>query len=157
MRSCARTACRWPAAATLSYRYATQEVWLADLDVDHPSTYDLCPHHAERLTVPRGWQLIDLRSAGEAPPREPSAAEIVERAARLRSGVQQQLIAVGGPLRRSRYDALLAELPVHAPHDPSDGEASEQPEAEHVRDEPVLVESGAVVVELPRHQRGLKP
>ena len=43
MRSCIKTGCRWPAAATLSYRYASAEVWLSDLGDDHPATHDLCP------------------------------------------------------------------------------------------------------------------
>ena len=110
MRSCAKTACRWPAASTLSFRYATREVWLSDLEEDHPATYDLCPHHADVLAVPRGWALVDQRTVGEVV-REPSADEIAARAASLRSGVErQQVLALVGR-RASRYDALVAELP----------------------------------------------
>lgn len=93
MRSCVKTGCRWPASATLSFRYATAEVWLGDLQAAHPATHDLCPHHADALTVPRGWTLVDRRQPQEVP-HEPSAAEIAEAAAARREeegrGVQPE-------------------------------------------------------------------
>lgn len=77
MRSCRRTACRWPAAASLSFRYATREVWLLDLSEDpDPSLYDLCPHHADALTVPVGWERVDQRSARPAM-MEPAGRDLV--------------------------------------------------------------------------------
>ena len=114
MRSCVKTGCRWPAAATLSYRYASAEVWLSDLQDDHPATHDLCPHHADSLSVPRGWSLVDRRQPQEVP-HEPSAAEIVERAARLRRGIDAMLTPEPAPEppRASRYDELLRTLPVN--------------------------------------------
>lgn len=114
MRSCVKTGCRWPAAATLSYRYASAEVWLSDLQDDHPATHDLCPHHADSLSVPRGWSLVDRRQPQEVP-HEPSAAEIVERAARLRRGIDAMLAPepTPEPPRPSRYDELLRSLPVN--------------------------------------------
>lgn len=123
MRSCIKTGCRWPAAATLSYRYASAEVWLSDLGDDHPATHDLCPHHADCLTVPKGWTLVDTRQPVEAP-KEPSAAEIVERATRLREGVRSMLQAAPPepPRPPSRYDALLDDLPSYAPEDEDTGE-----------------------------------
>ena len=123
MRSCIKTGCRWPAAATLSYRYASAEVWLSDLGDDHPATHDLCPHHADCLTVPKGWTLVDTRQPVEAP-KEPSAAEIVERATRLREGVRSMLQAAPPepPRPPSRYDALLDDLPSYAPEDEAAGE-----------------------------------
>lgn len=110
MRSCAKTACRWPAAATLAYRYATRQVWLTDLAEDHPATHDLCPHHADALKVPKGWELVDQRTHTEAV-HEPSAAEIVERAQRLRDRVAAIVGPPPTPRRTSRYDALLEALP----------------------------------------------
>ena len=123
MRSCIKTGCRWPAAATLSYRYASAEVWLSDLGDDHPATHALCPHHADCLTVPKGWTLVDTRQPVEAP-KEPSAAEIVERATRLREGVRSMLQAAPPepPRPPSRYDALLDDLPSYAPEDEDTGE-----------------------------------
>lgn len=113
MRSCIKPGCRWPAAATLSYRYGTAEVWLSDLGEDHPSTHDLCPHHADDMRVPRGWSLVDDRRHVEAV-REPSAAEIVERNTKLRSNVGAMLEQPPVPqVGRSRYADLLADLPTY--------------------------------------------
>lgn len=130
MRSCIRTGCRWPAAATLAYRYATAEVWLMHLsDEEHPSTHDLCPHHADSLRVPRGWTMVDGREPREAV-KEPSAAEVVERAQKLRQGVVRVLAdteEAPPPPSRARYEALLAQLPP-----PPDAEnADPQPPAGH--------------------------
>lgn len=61
-RSCARPGCGEPATATFSYQYATSTVWLDDLAPDaHPAVYDVCRRHADHLTAPRGWQLVDNR------------------------------------------------------------------------------------------------
>jgi hypothetical protein len=75
MRSCSRTGCRWPAAASLSFRYASRQVWLLDLRDPDPALYDLCPHHADALVVPRGWNRVDQRTETPAV-REPSAQEL---------------------------------------------------------------------------------
>lgn len=130
MRSCIKPGCRWPAAATLSYRYATAEVWLSDLGEDHPSTHDLCPHHADDMRVPRGWTLVDDRRHVEAV-REPSAAEIVERNTKLRSNVEAMLEQPPAPqVGRSRYADLLADLPTY------EAPAGEAPSAEGQDDDP---------------------
>lgn len=119
MRSCIKPGCRWPAAATLSYRYATAEVWVSDLGEAHPSTHDLCPHHADAMRVPRGWTMIDDRRHVEAV-REPSAAEIVERNTKLRSNVAAMLEQPPAPqVGRSRYADLLADLPTYEPPAPA--------------------------------------
>lgn len=61
-RRCARPDCHETAATTLAYDYATSTVWLDRLsDECHPMTHDLCERHADRLSVPRGWQLRDRR------------------------------------------------------------------------------------------------
>lgn len=61
-RQCARPGCTDHAVSTLAYEYASRTVWL-DLVAheSHPSTYDLCPRHANNLRVPLGWQLRDRR------------------------------------------------------------------------------------------------
>ncbi|HWB71396.1 MAG TPA: DUF3499 family protein, partial [Egibacteraceae bacterium] len=64
LRTCDRTGCRWPAAASLAYRYDRRQVWLLDLAARaHPALYDLCPQHADNLVVPRGWDCSDRRTA----------------------------------------------------------------------------------------------
>ncbi len=61
-RLCARPGCGQPAAATLSFQYASSTVWLDDLGPKEPSTIDLCGHHADRLAAPKGWTGHDRRA-----------------------------------------------------------------------------------------------
>lgn len=62
VRRCSRNGCRWPASASLTYAYAQSVVWIEDLTPQpHPAVYDLCAAHAERLSVPVGWDKQDLR------------------------------------------------------------------------------------------------
>ena len=50
------------AAATLSYDYEAQLVWIVSRHFDnHPMTHDLCAVHADRSTAPNGWELRDER------------------------------------------------------------------------------------------------
>lgn len=105
-RSCRRTACRWPAVASLSFRYETRQVWLEDLPLDaDPSRWDLCPHHADKLVVPRGWERVDQRSSRPALP-EPSARD--------RDRARHRTAPVTRPRRRNRYAELSAALPALA-------------------------------------------
>ncbi|GAA1789619.1 DUF3499 domain-containing protein [Nostocoides veronense] len=68
-RQCTRTACARPAAATLTYVYADQVAVLGPLATyAEPHSYDLCDQHAERLTAPRGWEVVRLATDG-APPQ----------------------------------------------------------------------------------------
>lgn len=106
MRSCRKTACRWPAAASLSFRYATKEVWLLDLSAEpDPSLYDLCPHHADALTVPKGWTSVDQRSSNAAPV-EPAASDRMPEPA-----VPADTWDATAERRGSRYEVLARDLP----------------------------------------------
>lgn len=60
---CARPDCSRPAAASLSYRYADRAVWVGELLPHDDSQHHLCGAHADRLRVPRGWDLVDLRAS----------------------------------------------------------------------------------------------
>ena len=58
-RPCSKVACAAEAVATLTYVYADSMAVLGPLSRSfEPHTYDLCPKHAERLSVPQGWQVI---------------------------------------------------------------------------------------------------
>lgn len=61
VRLCSRAACGRPAVATLTYVYADSTAVLGPL-ASHaePHCYDLCSDHAERLTAPRGWEVVRL-------------------------------------------------------------------------------------------------
>jgi hypothetical protein len=75
VRRCSRNGCRWPASASLTYAYAQRVVWIEDLTAQpHPAVYDLCAAHAERLSVPVGWDKQDLRVV--PPPVTPIRPEI---------------------------------------------------------------------------------
>ena len=67
VRRCTRTACSRPAVATLTYVYADSTAVLGPLATyAEPHCYDLCAEHAERLTAPRGWEVVRLAEVGEA-------------------------------------------------------------------------------------------
>lgn len=69
VRRCSRTACGRPAVATLTYVYADSTAVLGPLATyAEPHCYDLCAEHSERLTAPRGWEVVRL-SDSSAPPR----------------------------------------------------------------------------------------
>lgn len=61
VRQCSRTACGHVAVATLTYVYADSTAVLGPLSqLAEPHAYDLCAGHAERLTVPLGWEVVRL-------------------------------------------------------------------------------------------------
>jgi hypothetical protein len=60
-RRCSRTACSKTAVATLTYVYAESTAVLGPLAMyAEPHCYDLCQAHSERLTAPRGWEVVRL-------------------------------------------------------------------------------------------------
>ncbi|WP_329166195.1 DUF3499 domain-containing protein [Streptomyces sp. NBC_01267] len=69
VRRCSRTACGRPAVATLTYVYADSTAVLGPLATyAEPHCYDLCAEHSERLTAPRGWEVVRLTD-GSTPAR----------------------------------------------------------------------------------------
>jgi hypothetical protein len=49
---------------TLALRYGDREVLVGELAPDtDPSLVDLCLEHADRLTPPLGWRIVDQRVA----------------------------------------------------------------------------------------------
>ncbi|CUR59448.1 conserved hypothetical protein [metagenome] len=60
-RRCSRTACGRPAVNTLTYVYVDQTAVLGPLATyAEPHAYDLCQVHSERLSAPRGWEVMRL-------------------------------------------------------------------------------------------------
>ena len=60
-RRCSRSPCGRPAVATLTYVYADQTAVLGPLATyAEPHAYDLCEAHSERLSAPRGWEVLRL-------------------------------------------------------------------------------------------------
>jgi len=67
-RRCSKTACQQAAVATLTYVYSDSTAVLGPLATyAEPHCYDLCAEHAERLTAPRGWEIVRLSPSFEPP------------------------------------------------------------------------------------------
>ncbi len=82
-RRCTRTACSEPAVATLTYVYADQTAVLGPLATyAEPHTYDLCSAHSQRLSAPRGWNV--LRLAPDPATLEPSHDDLLALADAVR-------------------------------------------------------------------------
>ncbi|HLV54305.1 MAG TPA: DUF3499 domain-containing protein [Actinotalea caeni] len=82
-RQCTRATCTAAAVATLTYVYADSTAVLGPLATHaEPHSYDLCAEHAERLTVPRGWDVVRLASHFE--PAPPSSDDLLALADAVR-------------------------------------------------------------------------
>ncbi len=58
-RPCSKVGCTRDAVSTLTYDYGDSMAVLGPLSLSRePHTYDLCSIHAERMSVPQGWQVI---------------------------------------------------------------------------------------------------
>ena len=87
MRRCSRTACSSAAVATLTYVYADSTVVLGPLATfAEPHCYDLCAEHAERLTAPRGWEVVRL--ALDLEPQPPSHDDLLALADAVREAAR---------------------------------------------------------------------
>ena len=74
-RPCSRPSCGRPAVSTLTYVYADSTAVLGPLATHaEPHCYDLCEHHAAKLTAPRGWAMVRLQPDPEA--LKPSTTEL---------------------------------------------------------------------------------
>lgn len=87
VRRCSRTACGRPAVNTLTYVYADQTAVLGPLATyAEPHAYDLCDAHSERLSAPRGWEVLrlapDPAAAGPSSDDLLALADAVREAAR---------------------------------------------------------------------------
>ena len=88
-RQCTRATCGRQAVATLTYVYSDSTAVLGPLATHaEPHSYDLCSEHAERLTAPRGWEVVrlapELIPAGPSPDDLVALAEAVREASRTR-------------------------------------------------------------------------
>ena len=89
-RRCSRTACPNAAIATLTYVYSDSTAVVGPLATyAEPHTYDLCTGHAERLTVPRGWEVVRL--SGEYVEPEPSHDDLLALANAVREAGKPKL------------------------------------------------------------------
>ncbi|WP_104108035.1 MULTISPECIES: DUF3499 domain-containing protein [Nocardioides] len=86
-RRCSRTACSRAAIATLTYVYADQTAVLGPLATyAEPHAYDLCEQHSERLSAPRGWEV--LRLAPDPSAHGPSGDDLLALADAVREAAR---------------------------------------------------------------------
>ena len=110
-RRCSRPACQRAAVHTLTYVYRDSTAVLGPLAAYvEPHCYDLCAAHADRMTVPLGWEVVRLPD-GPAEEREDdleALANAVREAAPAGSAAEPvgQGVEVGrrGHLRVLRSD-----------------------------------------------------
>ncbi|GAA2059432.1 DUF3499 domain-containing protein [Streptomyces albiaxialis] len=105
VRRCSRTACGRPAVATLTYVYADSTAVLGPLATyAEPHCYDLCAEHSERLTAPRGWEVVRLaidaasaRPSGDDLEALANAVREAARTPRQEPSAPSHSDALGGP------------------------------------------------------------
>jgi hypothetical protein len=94
-RRCSRTACQNGAVATLTYVYSDSTAVLGPLATyAEPHCYDLCSAHAERLTAPRGWEIVRLAPEFLAP--EPTHDDLLALADAVREAARPEPEALVG-------------------------------------------------------------
>lgn len=72
VRECSRPGCSHAAVATLTYVYRDRTAVLGPLGPRRePGSYDMCTDHAERLSAPRGWEIIRLPGIEDSRPATP--------------------------------------------------------------------------------------
>lgn len=75
--------------ATLTYVYADQTAVLGPLSIHaEPHAYDLCEQHSERLSAPRGWEV--LRLARDLTDRGPSGDDLLALADAVREAARPE-------------------------------------------------------------------
>ena len=86
-RRCSRSTCGRAAIATLTYVYADQTAVLGPLATyAEPHAYDLCTEHSERMSAPRGWEVLRLTS--DLSPRGPSDDDLLALANAVREAAR---------------------------------------------------------------------
>lgn len=116
MRQCSRSACDGQAVATLTYVYADSTAVLGPLSTAaEPHAYDLCAQHAERLTVPRGWDVVRLST--DLVPAGPSEDDLLALADAVREASKPRTSG-----RSMERPAVVPEPVTHRLPEPSDHE-----------------------------------
>lgn len=99
-----RPGCDRGAAARLTYDPVGCQVWLDDLGERIGRDTEICMLHAQRLVVPRGWQLSDRRED------QPAEATTTAATAELFQALRQEL-AEPEPELESEAEPEPDELP----------------------------------------------
>ena len=101
VRRCSKPACARAAVATLTYVYADQTAVLGPLATyAEPHCYDLCEPHTDRMTAPRGWEVVRLQPDPDA--LRPSSDDLEALADAVREAAR--------PRPRPRESAPVVEV-----------------------------------------------
>lgn len=111
--------CKYHAVATLTYVYADSTAVVGPLATyAEPHTYDLCTDHAERLTPPRGWDIVRLAIDSDANlPSPPRTMRIGDEISALADAVREEPAPTAPPPTAPRLVVEQAPLPI--PGDPA--------------------------------------
>lgn len=97
-RRCSKPSCTQSAVSTLTYVYADSTAVVGPLATyAEPHCYDLCQMHTDRLTAPRGWEIVRITPDPDA--LKPSSddlealADAVRQAARPRFDPDEETVA----------------------------------------------------------------
>ena len=89
-RKCSKPSCGQRAVATLTYVYSDSTAVLGPLATyPEPHCYDLCELHSQRLTAPRGWEVVRLAIDPEALKPNVDDIEAIANAVREVGRVEQ--------------------------------------------------------------------
>jgi hypothetical protein len=100
-RRCSKPSCNGAAVSTLTYVYADSTAVLGPLATyAEPHCYDLCEMHSERLTAPKGWEIVRITPDPDA--LKPTGDDLEALANAVREAA------------RPRYEAD-APMPAHLP------------------------------------------
>lgn len=124
-----RPGCDRPAAARLAYDPVACQLWLDPLDRLSAPVQEVCEFHVERLTVPRGWSVLDRRPGHERDATTPAEPVPDRPPAPSRSPESPRPPRARPAGRRPvRDDAdqldLLADLDASAPAPPASAPAT---------------------------------
>lgn len=100
-RRCSKPSCTQPAVSTLTYVYADSTAVVGPLATyAEPHCYDLCQMHSDRLTAPKGWEVVRITPDPDA--LKPSVDDLEALANAVREAARP---------RYERAIAVEAELP----------------------------------------------
>ena len=139
-RRCSKPSCTQPAVSTLTYVYADSTAVVGPLATyAEPHCYDLCQMHSDRLTAPKGWEVVRITPDPDA--LKPSTddlealANAVREAARPRYAPEAQADEEPSGLRRGHLrvvpDVSRVEFPEPTPEPASEPAFEPAPEVSY--------------------------
>ncbi|MFM9376731.1 DUF3499 domain-containing protein [Gordonia sp. VNK21] len=106
-RQCCRPGCSRLAVATLTFVYAESTAVIGPLaGADEPHSWDLCSEHADRITVPVGWQMLRSESEFVQPAEDSELTALAEAVREAGAGSTALAPKAGFSAHQDTDDAL---------------------------------------------------